>query len=312
MDTPAPLRISIAGYGRAGVARERCIVAADSGTVLVGIVSRRPLPSAITLSQALEASDALCVCTENSAHGRLVRAALEAGRHCCVEYPLCNSLSEAAELVALAEARRLVLHVEHIELLSAAELNEALRSRIAAEQRARGVALVRVSVSFSGSPLSAAWGQPAWSGYARLTRLLDVVGTASPITVATAAFTEAPAVTDDGTVESVFVASLRAGSVVAEWTETRKRGAPRATSMQLTFNDGAVLSSEEVAASLPAKQVAAKGLFARDLDAFTHKIRAASLADGSVLMNPALVAELEWMALAQSIARMAPHAVYAL
>ncbi|MEO0948289.1 MAG: Gfo/Idh/MocA family oxidoreductase [Cyanobacteria bacterium J06641_5] len=57
------------------------------------------------------------VATVNCAHGQSVRAALEAGKHVVVEYPLSLDPQEAWELLALAQARDVLLHVEHIELL---------------------------------------------------------------------------------------------------------------------------------------------------------------------------------------------------
>ena len=51
------------------------------------------------------------VITPSALHGRFIRQALEAGRHVLVEKPFVHRLTEAEELVALAEARRLRLVV---------------------------------------------------------------------------------------------------------------------------------------------------------------------------------------------------------
>ncbi|MGW2542842.1 Gfo/Idh/MocA family protein [Kitasatospora sp. NPDC001574] len=56
---------------------------------------------------------AVAVATPAAAHYRLVRAALEAGKHVLVEKPITTSAAEAAELVALAEERGLVLMCDH-------------------------------------------------------------------------------------------------------------------------------------------------------------------------------------------------------
>lgn len=66
---------------------------------------------------ALPAVNLVVVATVNCDHGRCVRAALEAGKHVVVEYPLSLDPQEAWELLALARSRGLLLHVEHIELL---------------------------------------------------------------------------------------------------------------------------------------------------------------------------------------------------
>ena len=61
--------------------------------------------------------DLIVVCHVNCDHGGVVRAALMAGKSVVVEYPLSLSSAEAADLIALAQQQRSLLHVEHIELL---------------------------------------------------------------------------------------------------------------------------------------------------------------------------------------------------
>ena len=46
-----------------------------------------------------------------------MKAALEADKHVVVEYPLSLDLAQAEALIALADERQRLLHVEHIELL---------------------------------------------------------------------------------------------------------------------------------------------------------------------------------------------------
>lgn len=66
---------------------------------------------------ALPAVNLVAIATVNCRHGAVVRAALEAGKHVVVEYPLSLDPREAWDLLALARSRDLLLHVEHIELL---------------------------------------------------------------------------------------------------------------------------------------------------------------------------------------------------
>lgn len=61
--------------------------------------------------------DLVMVCSINCEHGPVVQAALAAGKHVVVEYPLSLDLAEAETIVALAQAQQRLLHVEHIELL---------------------------------------------------------------------------------------------------------------------------------------------------------------------------------------------------
>jgi predicted dehydrogenase len=67
-----------------------------------------------------EAVDAVCIATPVATHFRLAKAALEAGKHVLVEKPFTASAAEADELIALADARGLVLMVDHVFLYSPA------------------------------------------------------------------------------------------------------------------------------------------------------------------------------------------------
>jgi len=61
--------------------------------------------------------DLIVISTRNQEHGAIAHAALQAGKHVVVEYPLTLEVSEAESLMALARAHEKLLHVEHIELL---------------------------------------------------------------------------------------------------------------------------------------------------------------------------------------------------
>lgn len=63
------------------------------------------------------AIDVVVVATVSALHGEVVEAALTAGKHVVVEYPLSLNLAQAQRLVRLAAERQRLLHVEHIELL---------------------------------------------------------------------------------------------------------------------------------------------------------------------------------------------------
>ncbi len=62
--------------------------------------------------------DLVVVSTMNHLHGAIAAAALQAGKHVVVEYPLALDVEEAERLIALAHHHQRRLHVEHIELLS--------------------------------------------------------------------------------------------------------------------------------------------------------------------------------------------------
>jgi biliverdin reductase len=61
--------------------------------------------------------DLVVVATINRDHSTVVSQALRSGKHVIVEYPLSFNLTEAEELVQLAQQNQSMLHVEHIELL---------------------------------------------------------------------------------------------------------------------------------------------------------------------------------------------------
>ncbi|MEO1133763.1 MAG: Gfo/Idh/MocA family oxidoreductase [Cyanobacteria bacterium J06639_1] len=62
--------------------------------------------------------DLVFICTINRDHATVTKAALEAGKHVVVEYPLALDLAIASQLIDVAERKQRLLHVEHIELLS--------------------------------------------------------------------------------------------------------------------------------------------------------------------------------------------------
>ncbi|MGB2926969.1 MAG: Gfo/Idh/MocA family oxidoreductase [Limnothrix sp.] len=70
--------------------------------------------------------DLVVVCNINREHGAIAKAALEAGKHVVVEYPLALEPETAAQLIRLAKQKRLLLHVEHIEILG--ELHRTIQA----------------------------------------------------------------------------------------------------------------------------------------------------------------------------------------
>lgn len=115
------LRVGIVGVGRAGRARARAVAERDD-VELVG-VHRGRFAADTGVAQMdgdtlIERSDVVVVCSPTDTHAGWCTRALEAERHVIVEYPVAISATEADRLFSLAQARRRVLHVEHIELLT--------------------------------------------------------------------------------------------------------------------------------------------------------------------------------------------------
>lgn len=127
-----PLRWAIVGVGVAGRARARAIVA-DPRSRLVAVHRGRFADQldvrALPFDDAVAAADAVAICSPTPLHPDQVRAVLEAGKHAVVEFPVAGSHHEAAELMQLAADVGRVLHVEHIELLDAAQITLRAQAR---------------------------------------------------------------------------------------------------------------------------------------------------------------------------------------
>src|SRR5437868_4903692 len=57
--------------------------------------------------------DAVFVATHNDSHAAIARAALDAGKHVFVEYPLATCVEDADRLLTTARERGRVLHIGH-------------------------------------------------------------------------------------------------------------------------------------------------------------------------------------------------------
>jgi len=136
-----PIRVGLIGTGYAAKLRAETLTA-DSRSQLVAVAGRT-IAKAVEFSQTYQAEaiatwqelvarediDLVIVSNINSEHGAIARAALQAGKHVVVEYPLSLELKQAEELIAIATANHQLLHVEHIELLGS--LHQALRQHLA-------------------------------------------------------------------------------------------------------------------------------------------------------------------------------------
>lgn len=141
INTPSlPIRAGLVGTGFAAKLRAEALQS-DSRSRLVAVSGHTPETTqefarnheAIALDswqQLVEHPDLdlVIICTINCDHGAIAQAALEAGKHVVVEYPLSLDPVEAESLIALAEAQGKLLHVEHIELLGG--LHQALRQAL--------------------------------------------------------------------------------------------------------------------------------------------------------------------------------------
>lgn len=268
------LGIAIIGAGRAGRARERALVEHPRAR-LTALVRRGVEPS---LEQVLAdpASDALAVCTPNRTHAELAAAALARGKHVLVEFPLATNPDEARRLFAAARAAGRVLHVEHIELLSGAQL--AQRERVARLGRPAGGALEfrGASDGWIGDPALA--GSPALCALARMHRLIDLFGDAE----VTAASLERRARGYRLRVDLEFAAGG-----VTTLLEERGPGLPRRTVWRVSCEHGVLDDPPERPRA---------GLFRADLDVFVARVldgAASYVSDERVIRVLELVRQIE-------------------
>lgn len=128
--------------------------------------------------------DLVIVATTNHHHGDLVQQALEADKHVVVEYPLALDVSHATQLLALAQQRQRVLHIEHIELLGGVHC--ALK---AALPQIGKVLYARYVTLKPDRPAPRRWtyhqaefGFPLMGALSRLHRLVDLFGPVRRVT----------------------------------------------------------------------------------------------------------------------------------
>lgn len=135
------ISVGIVGTGYAATVRAKALLE-DERSRLVSVASQAPQRAAEFAAQygmtaaahwsevvSNDAVDLVVVATISHLHGAVVEAAIAAGKHVVVEYPLSFDLSQAERLVQQARAQGQLLHVEHIELLGGLHL--AMRSHIA-------------------------------------------------------------------------------------------------------------------------------------------------------------------------------------
>jgi predicted dehydrogenase len=131
------LRIGVAGVGHFG--RYHALkVAASNRATLVGVhdpdeerakaIGWEVGAPDLGFDALLEAADALIIAAPAELHHALAAAALRAGKHVLVEKPIAATLAEADDLAGLADMRKLVLQVGHLERFSAA--HAALSGRL--------------------------------------------------------------------------------------------------------------------------------------------------------------------------------------
>jgi predicted dehydrogenase len=101
----------------------RVIVVCDQRIDRLQEVGRRfprvKLTTEVEEALRLDAAEAAVVCTEATAHYDITRRCLAAGKHVLVEKPITTTVTDAEELIALAESKDATLMVGHTFLYNA-------------------------------------------------------------------------------------------------------------------------------------------------------------------------------------------------
>ena len=185
-----PIRVGIVGTGFAAKVRAQSI-STESRTQLIAVAGRNPertrefaqsfdiLP-VDDWQQLIQMPDIdlVLVATINGNHGAIVKAAIAAGKHTIVEYPLAIDFAQAAEIVKLAAAKKVLLHIEHIELLGG--LHQTMKEWL---DRLGEVHYARYSTIVCQRPIPERWtfnrtefGFPLIAALSRLHRFTDLFG----------------------------------------------------------------------------------------------------------------------------------------
>ncbi len=117
------LRTGLIGYGLGGLAFHAPLISAVPELELAAVATSRAeavherYPDvAVTNADALLADPSIqlvAISTPNDSHHPLAKAALEAGKHVVIDKPFTNTVAQAEELAALAQAKGLTLSAFH-------------------------------------------------------------------------------------------------------------------------------------------------------------------------------------------------------
>ena len=118
------IQVGLIGYGLAGASFHAPLIAAVPGLRLAAVVTSRAAEVAATWPDVAVIADAptlladpaidlVVIATPDHLHAPLAKAALEAGKHVVIDKPFVTDPADGAALIALAEARGLVLTAFH-------------------------------------------------------------------------------------------------------------------------------------------------------------------------------------------------------
>ena len=191
-----PLKVGIVGTGYAATKRAEALQQ-DTRVELVAVSGNTPertesfcqnysVFSVSSWEELVKDSnlDLIAIANVNCDHAKIARAALLAGKHVIVEYPLGFYPTEVRELMDLAEKVGKLLHVEHIELLGG--LHQTIRDYLPEIGK---VFFARYFTINPQHPVKLVWtynhqmfGFPLIAALSRIHRFTDLFGTVTDVT----------------------------------------------------------------------------------------------------------------------------------
>ncbi|MEM7590867.1 MAG: Gfo/Idh/MocA family oxidoreductase [Cyanobacteria bacterium P01_A01_bin.83] len=191
-----PLKVGIVGTGYAASKRAEAIKS-DSRSELVVATGNTPeklrefcathevdAVDSWTRLVNLPQLDLIFICTINQGCGAIAKAAILAGKHVVIEYPLALDAQLAAEVIELAATKQKLLHVEHIEIIGG--LHQAVKQHLPAIGKVFHAAYSTIApqhpVSQSWKYHRAMFGFPLAAALSRVHRLTDLFGKVTNVT----------------------------------------------------------------------------------------------------------------------------------
>ena len=190
------LKVGIVGTGYAAKKRAEAIKS-DRRTELLVVTGNTPVKlQEFCQTYAVEAVDSwselvnlpqldlIFICTINQGCGAIAKAAILAGKHVVVEYPLALEAEVAEEVIELAATKQKLLHVEHIEIIGG--LHQAIKQYLPQIGQVFHASYTTIAAQH---PVEPNWkyhrqqfGFPLSAALSRIHRLTDLFGTVEQVT----------------------------------------------------------------------------------------------------------------------------------
>ncbi len=187
----APITVGIVGTGYAARKRAEALQADARANLMGATGSNSQRTNEFCHNFGISAMDSwqqlvnlpelelIFICTINRDCSAIARAAILAGKHVVVEYPLALEPQLAAEIIALATTHNKLLHVEHMEIIGG--LHQSIQDNLPA---IGNVFYARYATISPKHPVEQRWnyhrqmfGFPLTAALSRIHRLTNLFGT---------------------------------------------------------------------------------------------------------------------------------------